>query len=216
MAKAWARKEAKTNEIAAVIEKGVLWVKFHPQTALWSAITLIAAALLAAGFANKVLNEREESWSRYAIAQSYAYSKQPDAALEQIRDLARNYPSSVAASYALLLAGDILYEQGKFSEAAASYEQVAQQPNHKETLPLARANLGIAREAAGDCKSAQTADQTFLDAHSDHFLAPQVHASLARCLALLGENEKAKATYERMAFLYPETYWAAWAKARLQ
>jgi len=216
MAKAWARQEAKTNEIAAILEKGVLWVKFHPQAALWGGIGTLAAVIAIAAFVNRTINEREESWSRFAFAQSYAYSKQPVQALEQVQSLSRDYPASAATSYGLLLAGDILFEQGKFKEAIATYNQVVSRPNHRETLPLALANLGISQEASGDCQSATGTDQRFLDAYPEHFLAPQVHASLARCLSLTGDTEKAKATYERIAFLYPDTYWATWASARIK
>ncbi len=216
MAKAWARQEAQKNEIAALIEKGVLWVKSHPQVALWGGIGTLAAMIAIAAFVNRAANEREESWSRFAFAQSYAYSKAPKQALEQIQNLTRDYPGSAAASYALLMAGDILYEQGKFKEAIATYNQVVNQPNHREALPIALANLGISQEASGDCQNATGTDQRFLDAYSEHFLAPQVHASLARCLSLMGDTEKAKATYERIAFLYPNTYWAQWAQARIK
>lgn len=216
MAKAWARQEAKKNEIAALIDKGVLWMTFHPQASLWGGIGLLAAVIAVAVFVNRTLNEREESWSRFAFAQSYAYSKQPKQALEQVRGLTQDYPGSSATSYALLLAGDILYEQGQYKEAAQTYNKVVNQPNHREVLPIALANLGISQEASGDCKSATATDQRFLDAYSQHFLAPQVHASLARCLSLTGETEKARATYERIAFLYPATFWATWAQARIK
>ena len=68
----------------------------------------------------------------------------------------------------------------------------------------------------GDFKAAAESDQKFLDSYQDHFLAPQVHASLARCLAALGDAAKAKAAYERIVFLYPETYWAQWAREKLK
>src|SRR3989338_8413045 len=146
MAKAWARKEAKKNEVAAAIEKVMLWIKFHPQVSIWGGIGLAAAALLAASFYNRIITTREESWSRYAIIQSYAYAKKSDEALAQARLLAQEYPASEATSYAQLLTGDILYGQGKYKEAAAAFEKVVSQPNHAQTLPVAMANLGISQE----------------------------------------------------------------------
>ncbi|MFH2201827.1 MAG: tetratricopeptide repeat protein [Elusimicrobiota bacterium] len=216
MAKAWARKEAKKNEFAALVEKGVLWVKYHPTTSMWGGIGVIAVALVAASFYNRMVTQREESWSRYAVAQSYAYSRQPDAALEQIRLLTEEFPTSAASSYALLLAGDILYERGSYKEAAASYDKIVVQPNHAEAVPIALTNLSLSQEAAGNCKSASDSAQRLLDSYGEHFLAPQAHASLARCLVIAGEREKARATFEKMAVLYPNTYWAQWAQARLQ
>ena len=161
-------------------------------------------------------SQREEAWAKLAFAQSYAYAGQNPAALEQAEKLAQEHPGSPAASYGLLLAGDILYDQGKYQEARKDYQSVADSPNHKAALPLALADLALTQEAAGDCASAIATAQRFLDAYQDHYLAPPVHASLARCLAASGQGEKAKATFERMSLLYPQTYWADWAKTRMK
>jgi len=56
----------------------------------------------------------------------------------------------------------------------------------------------------------------FLTKHPEHFVAPEVHASLARTQELSGAKDLAKATYEKIVLLYPDTTWAMQAKARLQ
>ncbi len=216
MGKQWARQEAKKNEIATAIENTADWIKTHPQATVWIAVGLVAAVLIGGAFYNKVYGEREETWSRYWIAQSYAYNQQTPNALAQVKKLAEENPNATASSYGMLLAGDVLFEQGRFNEATAAYEKVMSQPNHESVRPIAMANLSLTKEAAGDCKGGNSNSQEFLDAYADHFLAPQVHASFARCLGALGQTEQARATYERMAFLYPDTYWANWAKDRLK
>src|SRR5688500_1022576 len=105
MSKQWARQEAKTNEIASAIERGSDWVKGNQQTAAWGGAALAVAALIAVTIVHRIGSEREASWSKFAIAQSYAYSRQPDQALEQARTLSQDHPGSTAASYGQLLAG---------------------------------------------------------------------------------------------------------------
>ncbi|MFA5139751.1 MAG: tetratricopeptide repeat protein [Elusimicrobiota bacterium] len=216
MGKQWAKQEANRNELAQYVDQLTLWVQSNPQPVLWAVAALVATALLGAGFYNRQLNRAEESWTKLAIAQSYAYSGQASAALDQVKQLADEYPATPSAAFSLLLAADVLYEQGKHKEAAEGYQKVINAPGLETTIPLAMAGLGLSREASGDYKSAAETDQRFLDTFQDHFLAPTVHASLARCLSAAGEMEKAKATYERMASLYPQTYWAEWARARLK
>ncbi len=216
MSKQWARQEAKTNEIASVLERGSDWVRGNQQTAAWGGAALAVAALIIGTVVHRISGEREASWSKFAIAQSYAYSRQPDQAIEQSRLLAQDHPGSTAASYGLLLAGDILFEQSKFAEAAAMYQKCADSPNHKEVLPLALANLSLAQEASAQLKEAAATGERFLETYSEHFLAPQVHAAVARSQAAQGQEAQAQATYQKMVFLYTGTYWEGWAKDRLK
>ena len=59
-------------------------------------------------------------------------------------------------------------------------------------------------------------DERFLGAYAEHFLAPQVHVSLARCETTLGQRDTAKATLQKIALQYPESSWATWAQERLK
>ena len=198
------------------MDSALHWVRFHQQAAAWTLVGVLAVAIAGGTMGYRILQARERSWGKLAIAQSLAYGGQLEPAFQQIKALSSEHPDSVAAGYGLLLEGDIRFQQDKFKEAVEVYRSLAADPAHKSLAPLAMADLGIVQEAAGDCKAAVEADQRFLDSFQDHFLAPQVHASLARCLGALGEAEKAKATLERMAFLYPDTPWVDWAKSRLK
>lgn len=216
MGKQWARQEAKKNELAVIVDRVTLWVKYHPQAAIWGGVAFVALCLLTALFIHTRGTRTESSWSKLAIAASTAYQGQADQALLQIDQIIRDHPTSVAASYARLLEGDIKYDQSKFQEAVKAYQKLVDMPNHKAALPMAMANLGIALEASGDCSTSMATGRRFLETYQDHFLAPPVHASLVRCLHISGRREEAKAALEKMAFLYPQTYWAAWAQARLK
>ncbi|HAH06608.1 MAG TPA: hypothetical protein DCM05_08795 [Elusimicrobia bacterium] len=216
MGKGWARQEAKTNEIAELLERAALWVKFHQQVAIWSGTALLAALVIAGTLAYRQVTGREESWSKFALAQSLAYSGRPDQAAELVKKLAEEHPGTLAAGHGALLGGDILFQQGKYDEAAAAFRALAERTSDKTLLPLALADTGLSLESGGKCPDAVSTEQTFLDSYQDHFLAPQVHASMARCLTTLGDKEKAKAAYERIVFLYPDSYWSEWAKNKLK
>ncbi|HAU90008.1 MAG TPA: hypothetical protein DCW72_07245, partial [Elusimicrobia bacterium] len=61
---------------------------------------------------------------------------------------------------------------------------------------------------------AQVQYSDFLAKYPDHFVAPEAHASLARLQEMTGAADLAKATYEKIALLYPETTWAMMARAK--
>lgn len=211
----WARQEIKKNELGELVEKGVLWSRVHPQVLTWVGVGIVAAIIFGAAIINRSLNTKEETWSRFGIAQSYAYAGQTATALDQIKTLKEQYPGSPAADFGTLLSADIHFQQKNYEEALKTYQGIAQDPQaQKAVLPLARAGMALTLEAKGDGKAATEAAQSFLDQHQDHFLAPQVHAALARSLAALGDKDKARSTFERIEFLYPNTYWADWAKAQ--
>lgn len=213
MSKQWAKEEANTNEIATVLERGAVWVKFHPQQSIWGGIGLAASIFIVAAFFIRSRQAREESWAQLSAATMYAQSGQAEASLNQVKALTEAHPGSAASGYARLLAGDVLFQQAKYKEAAQAYQGATEQPGVPATIPMALSGLALSQEGAGDCPAATAAAQRFLDTHQDHFLAPITHASLARCLAAQGKPE-AKETFQRIEILYPGTYWEAWAKAR--
>jgi tetratricopeptide (TPR) repeat protein len=214
MGKRWARQQAKENELAVAVERGTVWLRMHPQQATWTALGLVAALLVGVGFYTRHLAAKEEAWSKLAVATSYAYMGRGPEALKQVEALGSEHAASSASQYGMLLTGDLLYDQGNYPAAADSYRKVAERNADAHLLPLALAGLTLSLEAGGDCKTASGDSQRFLDSYQDHYLAPQVHASMARCLIALGERDRAKATFERMEFLYPNSYWSEWAKAR--
>ncbi|HBL16759.1 MAG: hypothetical protein A2X36_00340 [Elusimicrobia bacterium GWA2_69_24] len=211
----WARQESKKNELADIVESGVLWTRVHPQVLTWAGVGIVAAIIFGAAMINRSLTTKEETWSRFGIAQSYAYAGQTATALDQIKTLNEQYPGSPAAGFGTLLSADIFFQQKNYEEALKTYQSIAQDPAaQKAVLPLARAGITLTLEAKGDSKAAAESAQSYLDQHQDHFLAPQVHAALARCLAAAGDKDKSRATFERIEFLYPNTYWADWAKSQ--
>ena len=201
MATQWAKHEAKTNELAALVDRLLLWLKVHQQTAIWTGLGIVAALAVGGLSINRYLANRDAAWAKLAIAQSYAYSGQPASAVEQLKTLAEESPSSPASGYGLLLAGDIFFQQDKFKEAEESYQKALDSSSAKDLPPIAHAGLALSQEGEGDCTRAAETGNRFLESYQDHFLAPQVHASLARCFLAMGQPDKAKSAYERMAFL---------------
>jgi len=185
------------------------------QAKILAGAAVAAFVFLAAGLAvRKYLQTREAAWERLAIAQSLAYQGQDVLALNQIRSLEAGFGKAPAVGFGLLFSGDVLYQKGKYAEASELYKKVLDRGEPRSLMPFALSDLALSQEAGGNCNEAVSTTQRFLDSYQDHFLAPQVHASLARCLDALGQKDKAKAAYERMGLLYPETYWSRWAQAR--
>ena len=213
MGKQWVRQEIKRNEMAAVATSATAWIIANRQLAMAVAGGTLAL-LVAAGVAfARISVLRREAWEKFAIAQSYAYQGQAQAAQDQLKVVIES--PGKASDFASLFTGDLQFKQGRYKEAVEVYQRIVDRQSPKNLVPIAMADIGLAQEAGGDCKTAVETSQRFVDSYQDHFLAPQVHASLARCLYLLGQPQQAKSTLDRIVLLYPDSYWAQWAKGRL-
>ena len=69
-----AREQAKKNELAAFVDRVTDWVQTNQQAAVWGGGAIAGGVFLAAYFIHVHLTAREDTWSRLAVAQTYAYS----------------------------------------------------------------------------------------------------------------------------------------------
>lgn len=213
MGKQWVRQEIKRNELADRFESVATTVQANRQTALIVAVAVLAL-LVVGGFTWAHLSKaRNEAWEKLAIAESLAYQNQTKTAQEQLLPVIAG--RSAPAAYAQLFAGDLHFKNGQYKEAAAAYQKLVDRQGPKTVLPIAMADLGLALEASGDSAGAIEAIQRYLDRYQEHFMAPQAQAAMVRCYLALGKPEQAKETLNRIVLLYQDTYWAQWAKERL-
>lgn len=188
------------------------WIRENRETFIGSLVILLAVIVFSVYFIIHYRGLRDTAWKTLFIAQQQAGSGNFPQALQQLSAIETSYGSTSAAPYATLLKGDMLYAQGKFREAAAEYSKLL---NAKEMAPFALYSAGKAKEAEGDLAGAQVQYSDFLMKAPEHFMAPEVHASLARVQLLSGNAALAKTTFEKIVLLYPDTAWAMQAKARL-
>ncbi|MBI5743554.1 MAG: tetratricopeptide repeat protein [Elusimicrobia bacterium] len=193
-------------------ELALAWIKNNRETFIGSVVILLGAALFAVYFFIHYRDLRDAAWKNLFIAQQVGYQGNVPQAQQQLAAIETSYANTSAAPYAVMTQGDILFAQGKFKEAGDQYAKIL---NDKEIGPFAVYNLGKSKEAAGDLAGAQAQYADFLAKYPEHFIAPEVHGSLARTQELAGAKDLARTTYEKIVLLYPDTSWAMQAKARL-
>ncbi len=194
-------------------DKALNWIKNNRETFIGSAVILLAAVIFAVYFFMHYRALRDTAWKNLFMAQQIGFSGNIAQAEEQLAAVETSYGNTSAAPYATLTKGDFFFAQNKFKEAEAEYAKLAAKGG--DLSPFAVYSLGKCKEAQRDLAGAQAQYSDFLSKTPEHFMAPEVHASLARVQELSGAKDLAKTTYEKIALLYPETSWAAIAKARL-
>ena len=201
------------SEAPKKADKALAWIKHNRETFIGSVVIFLAAVLFAVYFFIHYRDLRDTAWKNLFIAQQIGYAGNVQQAQQQLAAIETSYSNTSAAPYAAMTAGDILFAQGKFKEAADAYAKIV---GDKNVGPFALYALGKSKEAAGDLAGAQAQYSDFLSKNPEHFLAPEVHISLARAQEMSGAADLAKTTYEKIVLLYPDTSWAMQAKARLE
>jgi TolA-binding protein len=216
MGKQWVRAQVKRNEMQDVVDHGLRWVADNRRTAGIGAGAAAAALLFAGLFLYSHRAKQSAAWNELSLANGLAYSGQTDAALKKVDEINAAYPGAAASGYGLLFAGDMLFHRDRFADSVKYYQQLVDRGQPQVLQPFALGGLALAQEASKQCAEAVKSEERFLSAYADHFLAPQVHASLARCEETLGQKDTAKSTLQKIALQYPDTSWAAWAQERLK
>lgn len=207
------RSEAKHDEVREAAAGALDWVLKHRKEAMYGGVA--AVVLLFAGALVMVQRKaaKADAWDQYAVAELLAYGGRPTEAVDAARKLGDAKPGSRAGGMARLLEGDILQARGDYKAALDAYAKAAEEQG--PLSPFAAANKVMTLEAAGQCPEALSAGQAFLAESSDHFLAPLVLITQARCQAATGAGDAARVTLQKLTLQYPDSAWAAWANARL-
>lgn len=164
-------------------------------------VTAVVVVLAVAGF----WNERRKSMEREATnmlydaqtaARDFVAKKDAAGAEKAFAPLLDKYPNTRAAFEANLQIGDLYMEAKSYAEAIKRYEQAAGLANDSFSKLLARYNLGIAREQAGQFQEAVVSYDDALKIEGSTFLKPEILMAKARCFEALKKVTEAVAVYQ--------------------
>ena len=201
------------TEAPKMIDKALGWIKNNRETFIGGSVITLAAAIFAVYFFAHYLDLRDTAWKNLFIAQQTGYGGNMARAHEMLANIENTYGNTTAAPYATLTKGDMFFAQGKFKEAEAQYAKLTAEAQN--LAPIALYNLGKCKAAEGDLAGAQAQYAELLSKYPEHFMAPETHYCLAGVQELSGAKDLARATYEKIVLFYPDTSWAAQAKAKL-
>ncbi len=188
------------------------FLKEKRETVIAASVVLLAAVILGAWFFLHYRQINDTAWKQLFIAQQTGFSGAYAESEKKLDEVSAGFARSDAAPYAVMSKGDILFRQEKYKEALEEYKKLVSGPAH--IRPFAVYNAGKAREALGLHAEAAADYRDFLAKYADHLLAPEAHYSLALVQEKTGDRDGARATYEKIAILYPETSWSESAKIK--
>nr|QGT50716.1 hypothetical protein Elusimicrob1349_1860 [uncultured Elusimicrobia bacterium] len=207
--------ETENTDLVASFLTGVIqFCKKNKRGVLAALIILALAAATGSFYAAHQKKVAEESWAAYYAAQTALLTQGEAAGFKHIDDLAKKYPGTNAAQYALLLKGDTLYANENFAQAADVYKELANAKN--ETVhTVAALSRAAALQAAQDYKGSAEVISVFIEKHPKHFALAQAYMTLAASQELAGNKEAALEAYKHLLEAYTKTYFGVYAKDKI-
>jgi tetratricopeptide (TPR) repeat protein len=178
---------------------------------------LTVVAVVAAGIGIYVMqkNHREEVAAAALGDIRPPASMQDDALLTSAAPylkVAENYAGTRAAERALILAGGILFDAGKFDDSRAAFDRFMSQ--YSSSPFAAQALLGVAAslEAQGKTADAAARYEDLVRHHGSDSSTVQAKSALARCYVALNKPEQALAIYEELTKAKGNDTWSSEAQ----
>ncbi len=197
------------------IEESVKWVRENRER-FWAITgTVLLAVLFVVLLIRNKQKASEEAWFQLGGVQSQLAQGQLEEARKSLAAWDSRYAGGSSASYATFLKADLAYRTSDYMQASQLYGTLAQ-TGRQEIRPLALSGQIASEEMSGRIPEAQSLAQSFLDKYPDHFLAITVYQTQARLAEIKGDHQAASAIYERISLLFPQSPWAAAAKAKSQ
>jgi tetratricopeptide (TPR) repeat protein len=179
------------------------WLEHKAQGAaeqFGKAVRIYDADLLADDSAPKPPKDEEET-PRYKTEKERA-----DAAFAALDELDKKWGGSDVAQSARVFRAGILYDLGRFDEAATTYKKFLDELKGKDVplTSMAREGLGLSLEAQGKLDEALTAYQQLEPKAGDFYRDRALYAQ-ARIAQRKGDKEKAKGLYQQILQKTPQT-----------
>jgi tetratricopeptide (TPR) repeat protein len=127
-----------------------------------------------------------------------------------------DYPGTRAGSRALLVAGGILFEAGKFDQAKQAFDKFAGEYPESPLLTQALVGQAASLEAQGKIAEAATHYDELIRRHQTDATLPQAKSALARLYVEQNKPEMAARIYEELARANNNDSWSIEAGIQLQ
>jgi len=209
------RQHLKKNELEDFVIKSVEWVKSNRQLASSIGGSAAVALILIIFFFVRFHTVRLRAEEKLSFAEASFYQGKQQDGVRIVDEIISQYPGTNAEYQARLQKTLYLLEIHDYDAADKTIIPVTQSGKPGTIVPIAMSLLGAIKENAGKYGEAIQAYNEFLDRFPEHYYAPKIYESLARVYEITGSMENAKATYEKLATLYPSSAWSAKAQERI-
>ena len=189
------------EEILSVFQQSLNYIRPYLKWLILGGVILILGLLGWSGYS--YLQHSRESRAQAALEQVRPQLSQPDQAASAIKALdvlIRDYPATRAAQMGRLYKGHLLYQTGKYADAARTYEELRSALGNQDPYGWSRfvtENLSYCYEAQGDYAKAAQILKPLVDQASGNYQSVLL-ARLAFLYDQAGNREEARSVWQRL------------------
>jgi tetratricopeptide (TPR) repeat protein len=182
----------------------VFWAKYGKQVT-GGVIAIAALGLVLLYWQHQKSAQAEEAANSLAHATDSA----------SLQAVARDFPKSPVAAEALARLADLYYRNGRYPEAASTYETLMRDyPDHPLGVS-SRIGLAAVLEAQGNFDGAKAQHLQIINSAPHSYIANAAKMGLARCLELQGQKKEARQLYEELLAAGQNSPWFEQAYLRM-
>ena len=215
MPRRWVKEELKKDRLVNWVERSVIWVNQNRENVMIGGIVILAVAIFIPFSLSRRAKLNEQAFSLFARGQQEYFENRLDKAIS-FYDQVLTRSGSKAIPFVLFYKGNLLYELGKYSEAASVYRRYLDKYETRKFTPEVLIGLGNSLEQQGKFDEAKEIYQKFLDKFPQHYLLPGVYQGLGRCYEKLGQKDEAIKIYQQMSRFYSGWVWQDMAEAKIE
>lgn len=194
------RQDLKDDPLMRHTGEVVDFAQHHVRILVGSAAVLLVAVIAFVFIRAAGVRAEDQAAGMLAEARGDLAKNLPDAAAARLNDLLEFHGGTTAGKQALLLHGDIRFEQGRYDEALTSYEQAARAFAGDPVLgSVAKRGLAATYENQGNHAKAAEILETLYRETEDPLIQADLGLDLARNYVKLQRDADAERIYEEVA-----------------
>jgi len=198
----------------------VAWLDANRKQVITVTVAVLAVAAIVGGYIMYKQAHEDAAAEALSLLKVPAYAQEgvtvTAADALPFMGLARDYDGTHAAARALLVAGGIYFDAGKFDQAQAAFDQFTREYPDDPLISQALVGVASSLEAQGKLADATSHFDDLVKRHQADSTTPQAKSALARLYEAQNKPELAMQYYEELARANNNDTWSSEAGIQLQ
>lgn len=190
------KKELESDQFMSFIDKVIHYYRENKLVVQWSAIGIIAVAVVSAGISRYMQSQQRKTLIAFENAKTEV----------GLSEFIVNHKGSEYVPMALFKKGNLLFNKGDFTGALETYNRFLDSYKKHNLAPYVMLSVGYCQMALEKYDTAQQTFEKMINKYPKSPLTTDAKVNLARCLLKSGSYQEAKKVVDGFIESEPNSY----------